>query len=50
MKVRIEEILKKYGIQRQAYHGGDMVGNHIRLLMEHTEKIEGARDIRRRLY
>ena len=35
----IDAILQRYGIKRQAYHGGDLVGGHIGILMERAEDI-----------
>ena len=35
----IDAILQGYGIKRQAYHGGDLVGGHIGILMERAEDI-----------
>ena len=35
----IDEILQRYGIKRQAYHGGDLVGGHIGILMESANRL-----------
>ena len=39
MLTGIDAILQGYGIKRQAYHGGDLVGGHIGILMERAEDI-----------
>ena len=33
VKLQINCVFQKYGITRQQYHGGALVGNHIRLFM-----------------
>jgi hypothetical protein len=39
LRAQIETILKNYGIDRAAWHGGDLVGNHCRLLMAEAKAI-----------
>jgi hypothetical protein len=39
LRAQIETILKDYGIDRGAWHGGDLVGNHCRLLMAEAKDI-----------
>ena len=39
LKLGIFAIFKKYGIKPEQYHGGDLVGNHFRKLMQNSDKI-----------
>ena len=39
LKLGIYAIFKKYGITPEQYHGGDIVGNHCRKLMQNSDKI-----------
>jgi len=39
LKLKVHAILNKYKITPQQYHGGDLIGNHIKKFMEHAEMI-----------
>ena len=39
IKVATENILKSYGIARSAYHGGNFIGTHCRLLLDSCDEI-----------
>ena len=39
LKLKLHAILNKYKITPQQYHGGDLIGNHIKKFMEHAEMI-----------
>jgi hypothetical protein len=39
LRAQIETILNNYGIDLAAWHGGDLVGNHCRLLMAEAKAI-----------
>ena len=39
LKLKLHAILNKYKITPQQYHGGDLIGNHIKKFTEHAEMI-----------
>ena len=43
LKLGIYSIFKKYRITPEQYHGGDLVGNHCRKLMQNSDKIYAER-------
>jgi hypothetical protein len=43
LRAQIETILKDYGIDRAAWHGGDLAGNHCRLLIAEAKAILTSR-------